>query len=179
MTYAPARAQRWFPQRTLLREIAVVGAGALFITLLAQAAAPMAPVPITGQTLGVLLVGGLLGFRRGVAAVGLYLAAGFGGLPVFAAGAFGFGVLLGPTGGYLLGFLAGAGTVGLLAEHGFFKSYAKALLALLVANVAIFALGLAWLASYVDGEVLLALGLWPFLPGAVVKTGLALFALKR
>lgn len=174
MTYSPALAQRWFPARTWYREIAVVLAGVLLIALLAQVAVPLPRgVPITGQTLGVLLVGGTLGFRRGVAAIATYIGAGAYGLPAFAAGSAGLAVLVGPTAGYLIGFLVAAGTTGLLAEHGFLRRYWTAFLGMLAATLPIFAFGLAWLSYYVPRGTVLEAGLLPFLPGALAKAALA------
>jgi biotin transport system substrate-specific component len=174
VTYSPALAQRWFPARTWYRELAVVGAGALLIAFLAQAALPLPyGIPITGQTLGVLLIGGSLGFRRGVAAVALYIGAGAAGLPFFAAGGAGVVVLRGATAGYLVGFVVAAGTTGLLAEHGFLRRYWTAFLGMLVATVPVFAFGLAWLSYYVPRGTVLEAGLLPFLPGALAKAALA------
>ena len=168
MTYSPALAQRWFPARTWYRELVVVVSGALLLALLAQVAIPLPHgVPITGQTLGVLLIGGSLGFRRGVAAVALYIGVGACGLPVFAVGGGG------KTVGYLIGFLVAAGTTGLLAEHGFLRRYWTAFLGMLVATVPVFAFGLAWLSYYVPRGTILETGLFPFLPGALAKAALA------
>ncbi|MHC4972632.1 MAG: biotin transporter BioY [Planctomycetota bacterium] len=175
MTYSPALTQRWFPARTWYRELAVVGGAVLLIALLARVAIRLPlGVPITGQTFGVLLVGGSLGFRRGVAAIALYIGAGAGGLPVFASGGAGIPVLFGPTAGYLIGFLVAAGATGLMAEHGFLRRYWTAFLGMLAATVPIFAFGLAWLSYYpVPGGAILEAGLLPFIPGAFAKAALA------
>jgi biotin transport system substrate-specific component len=173
VTYSPALVQRWFPARSWYRELAVVGAASLLIALLAQVAIPLPLVPITGQTFGVLLVGGSLGFRRGVAAIALYIGAGAGGLPVFAAGGAGIAVLIGPTAGYLIGFLVAAGATGLMAEHGFLRRYWTAFLGMLGATIPIFAFGLAWLSYYVPRGTIWQAGLLPFLPGALAKAALA------
>jgi biotin transport system substrate-specific component len=178
MTYAPALAQRWFPGRTWRRECVVVGAGALLVALLAQVSVPLAPVPVTCQTLGVLFVGGWLGFRRASAALLLYLTAGTAGMPVFALASGGPGVLAGPTGGYLLGFIAAAGTAGLLAEHGFLRTFPRALLVMLLASLPIYAFGLAWLAAYVPHGTLLESGLLPFFPFDLAKAALAAALLR-
>jgi biotin transport system substrate-specific component len=178
MTYAPALAQRWFPARTWRRECVVVGAGAMLVALLAQVSVPLAPVPVTCQTLAVLFVGGWLGFRRASAALALYLAAGAAGLPVFALASGGPQVLAGPTAGYLIGFLAAAGTVGLLAEHGFLRTFPRALAATLLASLTIYAFGLAWLAAYVPRGTLLESGLLPFLPFDAIKAALAAALLR-
>ncbi len=86
---------------------------------------PFSPVPITGQTMAVLLVGALLGSRRGALAVLAYIAEGLAGLPVFAGGAAGLARLFGPTGGYLVGFVAAAFLVGWLAERGWIDALAR------------------------------------------------------
>lgn len=178
MTYSPARAQRWFPARTWSREAAVVAAGTALIAILAQVAIPMQPVPITGQTLGICLVAGWVGFGRGVASVALYIALGAFGLPIFAHGTGGPHVLLGPTAGYLIGFLVAAGMIGLVAEHGFLRNYFTTLLTLISSTAAVFAFGLAWLSAYVPDDLLFATGFWPFLPGELVKIGVAMLLLR-
>jgi biotin transport system substrate-specific component len=130
---------------------------------------PFTPVPISGGTLAVLYAGALLGSRRGAAAVALYLLEGAAGLPVFSGGAAGAAHLLGPTGGYLLGFPVGAFCAGLLAERGWDRTPPRAFATMLLASVPIFALGLLGLARFVPARALLAQGLWPFLPGDLVK----------
>jgi biotin transport system substrate-specific component len=173
VTYAPAAAQRLLPSRAWYREIGLVAGSVVALAVLAQLHVPRSPVPVTGQTLGVLLAGGLLGFNRGIATVAAYLAVGAMGLPVFAGGAAGPAVLAGPTGGYLIGFLGTAGTAGLLAEHRFMRGFPSALLSMLVSLVPTFAIGLAWLSYYVPSGFVLAAGFWPFLPGALIKAGVA------
>src|SRR3989338_6477176 len=107
------------PQATLAKKVLWVGGGSLLVTLGAQVSLPLpfSPVPVTGQTFAVLLLGATLGARRGAAALLLYLAEGAAGLPVFAPGGLpGVARLAGPTGGYLLAFPAAAFLVGRLAE---------------------------------------------------------------
>jgi biotin transport system substrate-specific component len=113
-----------------------------------------------------------------VSAIGLYLAAGAAGLPVFALGFAGLPAFAGPTGGYLIGFLPAAGTAGLLAEHGFLRTFPRAILTMLVASLPIYAFGLAWLASYVPRGTVLATGLWPFVPFDLAKAALAAAVLR-
>jgi len=122
--------------------------------------------------------GGFSDQHAAVAAVAGYIALGASGAPVFAGGAAGLAVLIGPTAGYLIGFLAAVGTVGLLGEHGFLRTFSGAFVTIAGATFAIFAFGLAWLAAYVPGGTLLAAGFWPFLPGAVAK-GLAAVLVLR
>jgi biotin transport system substrate-specific component len=130
---------------------------------------PFSPVPITGQTFGVLLVAMALGRVRGSAVVVAYLAEGAAGLPVFA----GPGVLLGPTGGYLMGFLGAAYVVGWLADHGWDRGYVKSVLAMLIGSVVIFACGLAQLGLFVPAGAVMTMGLYPFIAGGVVKIAVA------
>jgi len=173
MTYAPALAQRWFPARTWLREAAVVLAGTAIVALLAQVSVPLQPVPLTGQTLGVLLAGGWLGWRRGAMSLALYIGAGAAGLPVFAGGAFGALVLVGQTGGYLVGFVVAAAVAGFLAERGFLRTFPLAVPALLIASIPIHAFGLLWLSRFVPRGLLLDVGFWPFAAFDPIKLGLA------
>jgi len=160
---------------SLLFDAGLVLVGSAVIALSAQVAFPLpfSPVPVTGQTFGVLLVASMLGRARGLAAVMAYLAEGAAGLPVFAGMAAGPAALLGPTGGYLMGFLPGAYLCGWLAERGFDRTPLRTICSMILGNVAIFALGLPWLARFVGSSNVWALGFWPFLAGDVVKIGLA------
>ena len=158
-----------------LADVTLVVAGSLLMATLAQLALPLpfTPVPITGQTLGVLLVGGALGSKRGAASMLLYLLEGAAGLPVFAAGGAGPLVLFGPHGGYLFGFVAAAYCVGFAAERGLDRSFRSATLAFALGEIVIYAFGVPWLAVFVGARQALVAGFWPFLPGAVVKAAAA------
>ena len=155
----------------------VVG-GSVLIAVLAQIAVGY-PVPITGQTFGVLLVGALLGSRRGALCVLAYLAEGLLGLPVFTYGRAGLAMFFGPTGGYLVGFVPAAYVVGLLAERGWDRRAVTTVLAMILGSAAMYACGLAWLFCLDNllGQPLaggvLAVGLYPFLVGDVLKIVLA------
>lgn len=129
-----------------VRDAILVLSGALFTALLAQASfmIPPSPVPVTGQTLAVGLVGASLGARRGAAALALYVALGLF-LPFYAEGESGWHVLWGSNGGYILGFVIAAGVVGWLAEHGADRKALAAFAAFVIAQGIIFALGLAGL----------------------------------
>ena len=164
-----------------LYDLTVVMGGSLLVALSAQVAFPLpfSPVPVTAQTLAVLLVGALLGSVRGGISMLLYLAQGMAGLPVFAAGGAGVAYFLGPTGGYLLGFVAGAALTGLLAERGWDRRIGTTLLAMLLGTAAIYAAGLAWLALFTRAENVLTVGLYPFIPGAVVKIAAAALLLPQ
>lgn len=128
-----------------MRHAALIGVGALFVALSAQVYIPTQPVPFTGQTFGVLLVGGALGFRRGLAALLLYLAVGVVGLPVFAEGDSGLAKIQGFSGGYLIGFVAAAALVGRLAELGWDRRIGGALAMMAIGTAIIYAIGVPWL----------------------------------
>ncbi len=156
---------------------ALVLGGSLLIALCTQIAVGY-PVPWTGQTFAVLMVGALLGSRRGALSVLAYLMQGLAGLPVFSHGRAGLAVFFGPTGGYLVGFVLAAYVVGRLAEWGWDRRPVTTILAMMLGNVVLYGCGLAWLACLVHllgrplGSVL-AVGLYPFLPGEIVKIALA------
>jgi biotin transport system substrate-specific component len=130
---------------TRVRHIALVVAGTLFVSLCAQVYIPTLPVPFTGQTFGVLLVGGALGFRRGLVALLLYLAIGAIGIPVYAQGGSGLHVIQGATGGYLVGFVVAAALVGRLAELGWDRRIGGALAMMAIGTAVIYAIGVPWL----------------------------------
>ena len=155
----------------------ILGAGVV-TALMAQIAIPLpwSPVPITGQTFAVLLSGAVLGARRGFIAQTLYLGAGVAGLPVFAGGAFGPAPLVGPTAGYLLAFPFAAAVTGALAERGWDRRFATMFCAMLLGSATIFATGLLLLSRFVPASQLLAAGLRPFVPGDLIKSGLAAIA---
>jgi biotin transport system substrate-specific component len=168
------------------RDLLLVVAFGTLMGALAQVAVPLpfTPVPVTGQTLGVLLIGALLGSKRGAAAMLMHLAEGLAGLPVFAEGStawtltrLGVPTIIGPTAGYLLAFPVAAFVVGWLAERGWDRRLLMAAAAMLVGEVVIYAVGLPWLALYVGAERAVPLGLMPFLAGDAVKLALAATAL--
>ena len=149
----------------------IVGYAAL-TGLSAQVSVYLNPaVPITGQTFAVLLAGATLGFKRGTASMLVYLGAGVAGIPVFAPG----GAIAGASRGYLIGFVAAAAIVGYLVERGWARNPLKLLLAMLIGEVAIYAVGLPWLAFYVPGDKVLEFGLTPFIPGDAIKMAMAAF----
>jgi biotin transport system substrate-specific component len=138
------------------------------------------PVPITGQTFGVLLVGGALGLRRGVSSVVLYLLMGLL-LPVYADRGSGLdtfvsrdatgAIVFGATGGYLIGFVAAAAVTGRLAELGWDRHTLGAIAAMLLGNIVIYLIGVPWLAFAlgIDLATAIAFGLTPFIVIDAVK----------
>ena len=166
-------AEKILPRRSVLADVSLIVLGSLFVAAMAQLSIPLQPVPVTGQTLAVLLVGMVLGSRRGALTLAAYLGAGLAGLPVFAEAKLGLATVLGPTGGYLVGFIAAAWLVGLLAERGFDRSLGKTLIAMVAGNIVIYIFGLAWLSTQVGFDNSLAYGLYPFLVGDILKAALA------
>ncbi len=165
----------WLRQRGLAERLVVLAVANLLLVACAQVRIPLpfTPVPITGQTFGVLLAGAWLGSRYGAAVVAAYLAEGLAGLPVFAGWKGGLTPLLGPTGGYLVGFLGAAFLVGWLLEKGWHRTWWQVSFAFLLGNAVIYAFGLPWLAWFVGWERVVWLGLLPFLPGDALKLALA------
>ncbi|MCI0582342.1 MAG: biotin transporter BioY [Chloroflexi bacterium] len=159
------------------RHLALILAGTLLIALSARVYfyLPGDPVPYTGQTFAVLLAGGALGFRRGLAASGLYLLLGIVGLPVYADSKHGWEIVTGATGGYLVGFVVAAGLVGRLAELGWDRRIIGSIGAMIIGDAVIFGIGVPWLAA-ATGQPLdwaVANGLTPFLGAEALKLALA------
>ena len=170
-----------------LQGLALAVVGALFIGAAAQVVIPLpgTPVPITGQTFGVLLVGAALGARRSVASLSLYLALGLIGAPLFKSGGHGVeqfaisgadgALALAPTGGYLIGMLFAAWIVGRLADLGWDRSVIGTIAAMAIGSLIIYSFGVPWLAASANLEIGVAIekGLAPFLLGDAIKLGLA------
>ena len=150
----------------------------LLTALAAQAAVhlPFSPVPVTGQTLMVLLAGALLGRKRGAAAMAAYLAEGACGLPVFAAGAFGIPHLLGPAAGYLLAFLPAAWVVGALVEKGWDRGL-RAAAAFFMGSMLLLSCGSLGLLRFMPLSACLWSGFLLFVTGEVLKIGAAVSTL--
>ncbi|MEO7122518.1 MAG: biotin transporter BioY [Lacisediminihabitans sp.] len=161
--------------RGLPMDIALISAGAGLIAIAAQLSIALWPVPITGQTLAVLLVGSILGALRGTLATVLYAILGIVGLPVFSDASHGVNVVLGPTGGYIIGFIFAAALTGWLAQRAWDHRIVGALLSFLGGIVVTFAIGLPWLATtlHLNFEQTLQAGLYPFIIGGTIKALLA------
>jgi biotin transport system substrate-specific component len=160
--------------RSVVRDGLLIVSGAALVGALAQIAVPLGftPVPITGQTLGVLLAGTVLGAGRGVLALALYAVAGLAGLPWFAGASSGWSAA---SFGYVLGFIAAAAVCGALASRGADRRPLTSALAMVAAMVIVYAVGTAWLwiVTGLPAGQLLPLGVVPFLPGDIVKIALA------
>ena len=158
----------------LARDVLLTIGGAAFVGLMAQISFHLSftPVPVTGQTLGVVVCGTALGSRRGAASMALYAVAGVAGVPWFAGHTSGY---VGATFGYILGFVLCATLCGWLAERGASRSVLKSVPAMVAGEVLLFATGVTWLgvSLHVGAAQAIALGLTPFVVGEVVKTALA------
>lgn len=155
--------------------VTLIIGGSLLIALCAhiKVLLPFSPVPVTGQTFAVLMIGALTGARRGCLAVLAYIIEGVAGLPVFAVGA-GPAVLAGPTGGYLFGFIPAVYITGRLAEKGWDRRTGTTVLAMVLGNLVIYTFGLFWLCCLTGFKTtVLTLGLYPFIVGDLVKIILA------
>jgi biotin transport system substrate-specific component len=152
-------------------------AGASLVAVCAQIsiALPFTPVPVTGQTFAVVLVGAALGPLAGAASLGLYLLAGIAGAPVYAHGAQGWAVVNSASGGYLVGFILAALLTGGLAARRWDRRFSSATGAMLAGNVVIYLVALPWLAwkLHTNLERTLELGLYPFIVGDLLKLYLA------
>ncbi len=161
-----------------LADAGLVVAGATLTGLLAQVSIPLGftPVPLTGQTLGVMLAGAALGWRRATVAMSLYVVAGVLGVPWFAGHASGFPAA---TFGYLLGFIVAGAVLGRLAASGADRTVGRAIASMVAGELTIFAFGVTWLAFdlHVSAAQALALGLSPFVAGELIKAGLCGIAL--
>jgi len=166
-----------FPRSSALNNVLFVTVGTLFIAGLAQIAMPIpgSPVPVTGQTLGVLLIGTSYGTTLGLSTLLTYLLVGLAGAPVFANGGHGLSQLTGATGGYLVGMLVASIVVGFLAGRTWDQRLRTSIPTMLVGDAIIFSFGLFWLHAFTgkSWSWTLAAGFTPFLIGEVLKIAIA------
>ncbi|HTA09135.1 MAG TPA: biotin transporter BioY [Streptosporangiaceae bacterium] len=157
-----------------VRDVLLVAGAAGFVGALAQISIHLSftPVPITGQTLGVLLAGTALGWRRAAASMALYAVAGVAGVPWFAGGTSGY---VGASFGYIVGFFFAAAACGYLAERGADRSVLRSVPAMIVGEIIIYAFGVSWLAIdlHLGTNAALADGFTPFVAGDAIKAAIA------
>jgi biotin transport system substrate-specific component len=168
--------------RSIASDIALILGGAALTAVAAQIAIPMWPVPITGQTFAVLLVGAVLGASRGALSMITYFSLGAAGLPVFTGAV--AGITFGTTFGYLVGFIAAAAVVGWFSQLNWHRRISGVLASFTIGNAVIYLFGLPWLAFALsnlslasDISAVLMAGLVPFLVGDAIKMALAAAAL--
>lgn len=166
--------------RGIVTDVALVTGGALFTALLAQVTIPLVPVPITGQTLAVLLVGATLGAVRGGSALLLYMVLGLAGLPFYApeddgSHLTGLAALGSASFGYIVGFIPAAALVGWLSERTWDRKFLKALATFAGGTLVVFAFGLPWLAVALGANLQQTLewGFYPFIVGGAIKALIA------
>ncbi len=165
------------PRATALSNAVVIVGGVVVLSALAQIAiaVPGSPVPVTGQTLGVLLIGTTYGASLGVATFALYLLAGVAGAPVFAGSGFGIERVIGATGGYLVGMLLSTFVLGFFAQKRFDQKFTTALPSMLIGTLITFTVGLLWLHQFTgkSWSWTINAGLTPFIVGEALKVLIA------
>jgi len=180
--------------RTWASDIALVVAATALVAVLAQVAIPLWPVPITGQTLAVLLVGAGLGAARGATSLSLYAVLGLAGLPIFApqddgSHLTGFAALSSGSFGYIIGFVASAAVVGWAAQRTWDRGWYKPIITFIGGSLVVFAFGLPWLAVSLSAlsseqmveffgtanllQATLIAGFYPFIIGGLIKAAIA------
>lgn len=177
----PVLADAVLPRSSRLADIALVASGALTVALLAQVTIPLPIVPITGQTLAVLVVGAALGARRGAAALATYMAAGLAGAPVFAGFTGSLAAAATPSFGFIIGFIPAAYLAGWIAERAWDRRSLKAFAGFVAASAVPFLVGVPYMAMILnvvlgagyDLAGILAVGVVPFLAGGLVKAAIA------
>ena len=165
----PTLADRIFSRR-LVTDVVLIGAGAAFTALMAQLFIPIQPVPITGQTVAVLIVGSTLGAVRGSLSMALYALVGLF-LPVYSEGAHGVDALFGSSGGYIFGFIASAALTGWLAQRSWDRKIVGGIVSFLAGTAVTFVFGMAWLAYTLQLTLAQTLeyGLYPFILVGIIK----------
>jgi biotin transport system substrate-specific component len=171
-TISPARRSSLSIASRMLAPVALVGGGVLALTLSAKLQVAFWPVPMTLQSLVVLLVGVAYGARLGALTALAYLALGAAGAPVFAGAGAGLPYFLGPTAGFLVGFLPAAALAGWLRERGWAANFVKAVAIMTAGHVLMFVAGLLWLQTIVGVQQAVAAGLLPFIPSTLAKIAL-------
>ena len=161
---------------SLFKKILLLIAGVALLAICAHLKVPFYPVPITMQTLAVMLIGFTYGARLGSSTIVVYLSFGAIGAPVFAGGA-GLAYMSGPTGGYLFGFLVAVYLIGYFTEKGYGRTFISTLFLALLGTIVFYVFGVGWLTTILGFEKAITFGLLPFLYGDVLKLFLLAFSI--
>ena len=159
--------------KRMIGYVALVLLGTLVMAIAAKIKVPFFPVPMTLQTLAVFGIAAAYGQKLAVATMLAYIFEGLIGLPVFAGAIAGPAYMAGPTAGYLAGFVVAAAIVGWAADKGWSRNPVKMFGTMLAADVIVFALGFAWLATLIGAGKAFEFGVMPFVLGDIVKIALA------
>ena len=166
---------------TVASQISLILTGTVFLAVMAQISIPIpgSPVPLTGQTLGVLLLGTAYGAGLGFSTIAFYLLIGMAGAPIFSSGTSGIERIVGPTGGYLVGMLISSLVLGTLAGRKWDQKIKTVIPTMIIGNSIIFAIGLLWLHQYTGQTWLWTFdkGFTPFIFGEIIKIAIASTAL--
>jgi biotin transport system substrate-specific component len=168
----PVLSEILWRSRGVTGSVSLALAGSLVLAVSAKIQVPFWPIPMTMQSLVVLVIGIAYGAPLAAATVLAYLAEGLAGLPVFAGAGAGPAYFMGPSAGYLLGFLIAATGIGWLARRGWDRSLGRASVAMTLGHVLLFVPGVAWLAVQFGWSQAIAVGVTPFIAATIVKTGL-------
>jgi biotin transport system substrate-specific component len=173
----------FFTRSTVASQISLILTGTVFLAAMAQISFPIpgSPVPFTGQTLGVLLLGTAYGAGLGFSTVAFYLLMGMAGAPIFASGASGIERVIGPTGGYLVGMLISSIVLGALAGRKWDQKIKTVIPTMIIGNLVVFTVGLFWLKQYTGQSWLWTFekGFTPFIFGEIIKIAIASTALPE
>ena len=171
----------FFTRATVASQISLILTGTVFLAVMAQISIPIpgSPVPLTGQTLGVLLLGTAYGAGLGFSTIAFYLLMGMAGAPIFSSGTSGIERIVGPTGGYLVGMLISSLVLGALAGRKWDQKIKTVIPTMIIGNSVIFAIGLLWLHQYTGQSWLWTFdkGFTPFVFGEILKIAIASTAL--
>lgn len=159
---------------SLTRRILAILIGSWALAASAHIAVPMYPVPVSMQTLAVIVIGATAGWRLSAQIVTAYLLQGAAGLPFFANGASGLAYMSGTTGGFLAGFLLSAVAIGYLADRGWNRRFALLCLSMAVGHTLVFIPGVLWLSTFIGIEGAVTHGFMPFIYGSILKIALGI-----
>lgn len=166
-------------ENTYLKDFLLIFAGVIVLAFASQLSIPLRPIPLTFQSVTVVLIAMAYGARNGSLVVMAYLLAGICGLPVFADFSYGIPKLMGPSMGYLLGFLPAAFVSGYLAQRGFGRHVLSSFLTACLGVAIIFACGVPVLATFIGFKSAIALGLMPFMFTEAIKLGAVALVIPR